>query len=51
MGILISSITAAKVQKNSERQQIFHFSLFTFTFFYYLCSVKLKEDEKQTILE
>ena len=31
--------------------KFFHFSLFTFTFFYYLCSVKLKEDEKQTILE
>ena len=51
MGMLITSITAAKVQKNSERQKIFHDSLFTFTFFYYLCSVKLKDYEKQTVLE
>jgi len=30
-------------KKNDGRQQIFHFSLFTFTFFYYLCTRKNKK--------
>ena len=51
MGMLITSITDAKVVQVGRNTKKNLFSLSTFTFFYYLCSVKLKDYGKQSVLE